>query len=805
MRSALHTLTLFLVLTSAPAADAPRQPADIPWLLPRPKPPEIVEIKAPEEFKPPDGIPVVELASDRVVTEWLFAGRIKGGWGERTATALGQDGAGNALKGLRPLEPAAVLRETYPEFRPAIDLRRLSNGRDNTWTGFCTVVRNDKPRLLRVSFGLCGSAVDARMWISGQPVARDEFVRVAPGHHPVVMEACSGRRVSHWLGWRGRNMGPLFLSVSENDIRALHEWELSRWQATLNGATADDAKLLESVKFDPKTIRGKAGFFRVGKSVNGKWWFIDPDGKAFYYRGVCSVNSGGMGGRRTGRPPVPKEKVTDWIAAMKSWGFNGLGSWTTKEFFDKGIAYCEIIETFYEQPWLKHKFPDVFDPAWARALDVKCKTLCTPRRDSKLFLGYFLDNERGFMSSLRYGETIAAGAPTYKMVGSRQRSRIAAEPLLDAKALGLLQFCLSLEDGKPAGKEAWDFVLKRYGAPKKAGQAWGVSLTDRGSVAELTLRDERLVSAPFLSDEQDFIRHWIAQYYKTATAAIRRYDPNHLILGVRWGGPPAAFIAEEEARWTDVISRNNYRAAMYERMDKTWRAADRPILIGEFPSWGDTFAFVRSPIEPPGGYHRWVRGELRHRESLDRSFSHPAIVGYTWYRWGGGKPRDKGLIGRFTRANHRTVSIATDWDRPAEETVQPPVGQISVCLQTGAGSTRSLPAPKPGAKSGTRKSTTYIVLGFVRWPSKWDSRVWGDGIKGEVTSAETEGAVSRIACEIKMIPGMFTGHRGEARYEIELKRDRTKLEGTFKGSYNGVDVSGRALGYIYRPVPNPNL
>jgi hypothetical protein len=51
---------------------------------------------------------------------------------------------------------------------------------------------------------------------------------------------------------------------------------------------------------------------------------------------------------------------------------------------------------------------------------------------------------------------------------------------------------------------------------------------------------------------------------------------------------------------------------------------------------------------------------------------------------------------------------------------------------------------------------------------------------------------------------MFTSARGQAQYQIDLVRNDTQLEGTFSGTSNGQKVTGRAIGYLYRPVATVN-
>ncbi|MBE9226563.1 hypothetical protein IQ264_14135 [Phormidium sp. LEGE 05292] len=46
---------------------------------------------------------------------------------------------------------------------------------------------------------------------------------------------------------------------------------------------------LERVRIDAITVVGKEGFFRVGKSTQGRWWFIDFEAKALLLSGILRL------------------------------------------------------------------------------------------------------------------------------------------------------------------------------------------------------------------------------------------------------------------------------------------------------------------------------------------------------------------------------------------------------------------------------------------------------------------------------------------------------------------------------------
>jgi len=113
---------------------------------------------------------------------------------------------------------------------------------------------------------------------------------------------------------------------------------------------------LNEVKIDPATVKGAAGFHRVGKDASGRWWMIDPDDRPWLFKGVCGLNRAGTQGGRLAKPGPyhdaigrkfgedPQPFVQACLEKMREAGFNAAGSWVTEEFFDQGLPYTDILE-----------------------------------------------------------------------------------------------------------------------------------------------------------------------------------------------------------------------------------------------------------------------------------------------------------------------------------------------------------------------------------------------------------------------------------------------------------------------------
>ena len=769
-------------------------------LSPEPGEPVIHEVGIGVLDGMPEGVPEMEFSDGAVLTQWLCACPVPYR-GERLAVRImgaltdpaRSEEARAVTPEMHPLGAGCIVAESWPDFTEAIDLKRLAEDEDGVHALFCATLRSDRERIVRLSHGAIGDGVTVHVFVNGLSVPHGGFVRLAEGVHVLVMQTCSGKAHYTWQ-WEERRAAPRFDEVTREDVRALYEWRHARWQRSADAADADEAAAVKEVEIDPDTIVGTAGFIRVGKSRAGMWWLLGPDGKPFYYRAMCSVNNrGGTGGRRKGDPALSPEQVRHWISIMQQWGFNGLGSWTTRDFFDKDMAFTEIIESFYEGPFLgadEYRYgimPDVFDDRWIAAIDRKCRDLCTPLADSKLLIGYFIDNERGFHDT-RVPEDVPG--PIFRVgdIPEKRRVIVAAEPIENPEKLGLLQMVLSLDESRPAAQKGWEFIDERYGGdPAAVSKAWEVPVKSRLSFNEMALNGERMMSEGYLSDEADFIRIWVQQYFKVCTEAIRRYDPNHLIIGLRWAGTPSLSILEEEIKWSDVISMNRYRAHVAEAFDRVYRKLGRPILIGEFEPDNDSFLYVRDPIEPIGGYDSdWDRQQSRAYETIDRVSAHPAIVGYTYYAWKAGSrhPEDMRAV---QRANWRSTHVRAERDRllsnGGEQAEGSLTGQVFAILN--------------GGRFG-------MALGLVCRDGTWDKCVYGHGIRGEITETGRAGDTISIALKYRSIPGVFTLEESRGACGLEFERMPTgDLVGTFEGTFDGRKHSGTVVAYVHRPLPDP--
>lgn len=416
------------------------------------------------------------------------------------------------------------------------------------------------------------------------------------------------------------------------------------------------------VRIQPQTIIGQAGFFRIGQSAQGRWWFLDPQDRPFFYRGVTSVNP---------RYPSP---YAQWVTQhygediqafrqatferLQNWNFNALGAWTGEELWEQGMPYTVLLNFVragnpirQDGIWL----PDVFDPQWVSGIDAKAREVAGKLANSKQLIGYFTDNELSWAQLETPDRTVD--------------SSLLLDPNLNPS---LLQWFLSLETDRPGYQAAWEFALARHQQNlAQLSTDWQVELASPESLKQLTSRGVAIVSPGYLADQAAFSALFAQRYFELTAAAIHRYDRHHLILGCRFGAPPSREIFQAMRHpWVDVVSANNYRYEMFDRMDIYYQNTHLPVLNSEF-SWVYGHFTGRPLPEEPETERSATQRMLEHGEqALQRAFQHPALIGYTWYRWvdlpESSPPANYGLVTLQNEPKREQTDVLTCLNSSAE-------------------------------------------------------------------------------------------------------------------------------------------
>lgn len=336
--------------------------------------------------------------------------------------------------------------------------------------------------------------------------------------------------------------------------------------------------------FNPGSVRGTAGFFRVARTHAGPWWFVDPHDRPFFARAVHGV-------------AAEPAAAHDPAARLRAWGFNTLGCGSERLYLEDGLAFLATVDFCVGGPLVQLagvRLPDVFDAGWAEAAQARAAEVCAPLAEQREVLGWLTDDSPGWA------------------------------PLPAADRPGLLQVCLSLEPGLAAYHAAWEFALALHqGRLDVMARAWGVPLANKEALRARTRSEQGVATPGYLRDDERWVREFARRYFSVATAAVRAQAPNHLVLGCRWRGRVSPALREAAAATADVT--------LVDYAELPARPAG-PVFLGDF-SW------ARPEFQAPGAAGRGVgpttveRMLRRGRLALSRAVAHPAVVGYAWNRW----------------------------------------------------------------------------------------------------------------------------------------------------------------------------
>ncbi len=414
-------------------------------------------------------------------------------------------------------------------------------------------------------------------------------------------------------------------------------------QRTRWGGIADDC------------FRG-SGFFRVDQH-DGVFWLVDPDGGRFLSKGVNTVRYDQDHVGNTGRVPYAdtcRKKYGSqhiWRAAaadrLASWNFNTLGCWSDELVANAGSSLLAIAPTNELGASFKlHRrdqiFPDVFDPAFSAHLRERANNHCTKRCNEVGLLGTFIDNELYWSPDWRGADELLT---LFLNLPSHRPGRVAAIARLQEHYRDFLEFnaiwqtpARSWEEFGTIGHVEPPFFRMPPGGPNDA-------LETKANLANPA-------RAAFSADCDAFLAVVADQYFEVCVSAIKAADPNHLVIGSRFGYQPQSSVIAAAGRYLDVISFNCYDFDACRLID-AYAATGKPCLISEFSFRGDDSGLpnsrgagprVESQTERAQCFERYVTAALRK----------PAVVGYHWF-----EHADQPAEGRFDGedSNYGTVTI----------------------------------------------------------------------------------------------------------------------------------------------------
>lgn len=368
------------------------------------------------------------------------------------------------------------------------------------------------------------------------------------------------------------------------------------------------------------------GFFRVEK-INGNWWFVDPDGYLFFSVGCTGINGGGSFSRIEGREYIfesfpPDEFIeTDRNinkASIYSWNlYRRFGAKWYEKWLDMTIKRMDAWGVNTVANWSDRKLCEIGQKPYVVALG-----------------GWgFNPNTMGMPDVYDPGYSAFIDS-----VAKKQCSLLKNDPWL-------LGYFVGNEPPWPGWEmELVNVILEGEDTPMKA------------ELKKFLFNDD----SP--ERQMRFIYNTYKKFITMVNTAIKKYDPNHLNLGLRFGGnPPEEIIKASADVGFDVFSLNIYGYSVNKKIfQKIDLLTGLPIIIGEFhfgtPGRGLAPGLAQTKNQKERG--------IAYRYYVENAAAHPSLVGTHWFQWW-----DQPSTGRFDGENYN-IGFVDVTDQPYKEFIE---------------------------------------------------------------------------------------------------------------------------------------
>ena len=382
------------------------------------------------------------------------------------------------------------------------------------------------------------------------------------------------------------------------------------------------------------------GRFRTEK-IDGRWWFVDPEGYLFFSAGACIAGTEAMTPVTPNRikehyfehlptkgspyywltmPTRGKKNYVNFPALnaaeslgnrwqeisrngihdrMKMWGLNTLAAWSSTEIRqDKKTPYTLLASIW----WLTgKKTPSPFRDDYVKDL---CKALENSAwaKDDPYCLGIFIGNE--FEWPDRFSQLV-----------------------------------FELQDGDTTKDWVVRQIRQKYASLDQLNKAWDTSFSSWDQILQ---HGDTTHHASAAQDIDPLYFEFAREFFRKSKQAIEQSLPGTLFLGCRCHRGPDV-LGRAAVGHADVFSVN-----VYDHEVRSWQVpdnADIPIIASEFHIGASDRG-----VPSPGLSSVWNQRQrgLAYARYLASALANPKFVGVHWFQW-----IDQSAGGRRDRENHQ--------------------------------------------------------------------------------------------------------------------------------------------------------
>ncbi|MCP4599668.1 MAG: MBL fold metallo-hydrolase [Proteobacteria bacterium] len=370
-----------------------------------------------------------------------------------------------------------------------------------------------------------------------------------------------------------------------------------------------------------QTIIGKKGFFHLANE-DERWWFITPEGEKFVSLGInhiepvliSSDNNKHIFMEKYGKDLInpaglpdnnsnaAKKWLDDSMKMIKTWGFNTLG--LHNPIKQSKMPYVAEFRPVTIDGWdgVKKEYLDPFDPETEHFVEQEAEKWCAQNKEDKFILGISFND-----------------MPKWRNPRKKPHEWVSFIAELGPKA---------------PGKKKWVEVLSKiYPDISAAARAYHMEATTWNDFLARTSWKQGVDVKKVRRDTAVFLPIIAESWYRIASNAIRKCDPNHLVFGDKFEG------TRDFPRWLDPIIEKYFDLAYiqwYEyankqipRLKELHKTTGKPILMGD-----SSFSFPNENLPTPKGLYVNSQREVgeAYHNYLKKMMNQPHVVG--WHHCG---------------------------------------------------------------------------------------------------------------------------------------------------------------------------
>ena len=344
-----------------------------------------------------------------------------------------------------------------------------------------------------------------------------------------------------------------------------------------------------------ESVIGRRGYIHVERA-DGVWWLVDAEGKRFVATGMNHVSprirfasynkdfwvkafgEGILRGKWVDwKAPEVKTWMEQVVKDYRDYGFNTIAFHHPREMPDEyfeelGMHYIgklKLGEINHKYTHWHGGFPDVFSQEWKAGEEAKVEAFAAKHKNNKHLLGYSFND-----------------LPDYSLEAYLRLRKW--EMKREVYELHPWIKDIISKPGATEGKGIWLDILKRnYSTAAEAGANYGIEATGWRELAASKVWKTPQDRKKGNTDQRQMCMQITEAWLKTHHDLIRKYDPNHLILGDKVSahglGQPD-WVWDVVKKYVDVVLIQDYDFYTREHEEKLkgiHRKTGKPIINGD--------------------------------------------------------------------------------------------------------------------------------------------------------------------------------------------------------------------------------